>query len=278
VRIPNRKFLIVLACVSGAALTLEAQPSPSLDVVLERFRAYLTAYSDAYSATVATERYRQLSAGQRVNLESEFAMVRVPGSDEWLGFRDVLRLNGRDVTQRAGRLADLFANPAGLSLGAAARIAEESARFNIGSARRTVNNPAMVLEMFRPRHHPRFRFQLGGEERMAGRRAVVVRVVEHATPTIVRSRAGDDEPIDGQLWIDPDHGTLLRADLRIKVSAMTRESLDLDVTFGFEKALQMWVPVRMRERYWIGGGQTHTGDATYVDYRQFVVQSRILPP
>lgn len=269
---------LAFVCMLGAPPVLSAQqPAPSLETVLERFREYITTYAEAYSATVATERYTQASSDQRVNLESEFAMVRVPGGDEWLGLRDLLRLNGRDVTQRAGRLADLFANPAGLSLGAALRIAEESARFNIGRARRTVNNPAMVLELLRPRHHPRFRFQMGGDERMAGIRALVVRFAEHATPTIVRSSTGDDEPVDGQLWIDPDHGTLLRADLRIKVSAITRESLELDVTFGFEKLLQMWVPVRMRERYFVGGGQTQTGEATYVDYRQFVVQSRILP-
>jgi hypothetical protein len=190
----------------------------------------------------------------------------------------VLRVNGKDVTGRAGRLADLFANPAGLSLVAASRIAEESARFNIGRVRRTVNNPAVVLEILDPRHHPRFRFERDGDERIAGIRAAMIRVAERARPTIVRSSGGRDEPVDGRLWVDPEHGTLLRAALRIRISDMTDESLHLDVTFGFEKALQMWVPVRMRELYEIGRRHEQTGDARYVGYRQFVVQSRILPP
>jgi hypothetical protein len=273
-----RRFL-VLACVVGAATALEAQTRPSLEVVLERARAYLTTYSQAYSATVATELYTQdVRALLRVELESEFAMVRVPGSDEWLGFRDVLRVNGRDVTGRAGRLADLFANPAGLSLGAASRIAEESARFNIGPIRRTVNNPAIVLEILDPRHHPRFRFRRAGDDRIGGIRAWVIRIDERSSPTIVRSSGGRDEPVDGRLWIDPDRGTLIRAALRTNVDRTINEVLHLDVTFGLEPQLQMWVPVRMREIHEIGVRHAQTGDATYVDYRQFVVQSRILPP
>ena len=139
------------------------------------------------------------------------------------------------------------------------------------------NNPAMALEMLLPRHHPRFRFQMGGEERMAGTRAAAVESPStRRRPSCAAERATTSRST-GSLMIDPDDGTLLRADLRIKVSAMTRESSDLDVTFGFEKALQMWVPVRMRERDRIGGGQTHTGEARR-GLRQFVVQSRILPP
>jgi hypothetical protein len=271
---------IVREASGGAAAAFEAQQtSPSLEVVLDRTRAYLRTYSEAYSATVATELYTQHALpARRVELESEFAMVRVPGSAEWLGLRDVLRVDGRDVTRRAGRLADLFANPAGLSLVAAASIARESARFNVGRVRRTVNNPAMVLEILDPRHHPRFRFERNGEEGIADIRASVIRVTERTRPTIVRSSGGDDEPVDGRLWIDPDHGTLLRAALRIRISDATAESLHLDVAFEFEGALQMWVPVRMRELYEIRGRHEQTGDARYVGYRQFVVQSRILPP
>lgn len=274
---------IVLACVVGPVSLIEAQPAPSLEAVLDRFATYLTSYSQAYSATVATERYTQNYRSQSVTLESEFAMVRVPGGREWLGFRDVLRVNGKDVTGRAGRLAELLANPAGLSMVVASRIAEESARFNIGRVRRTVNNPAIVLEILDPRHHPRFRFWVGGEDRIGGIPAWVIRFAEHGRPTIVRDSGGRDEPVDGRAWIDPERGTLLRAALRINISDLTREALHLDVAFGFEKPLEMWVPVRMREIYEIGLRPSpmppaQTGDATYVDYRQFVVQSRILPP
>src|SRR5687768_3955550 len=104
-----RRYCVALACVLNAAALL-AQPSVlSLEVVLERFREYLTSYSQAYAATVATEIYIQHSNYSKTHtakLESEFAMVRLPGSEEWLGFRDVLKVDGKDVTRRRGRLAD----------------------------------------------------------------------------------------------------------------------------------------------------------------------------
>ena len=272
---------LALACVLGAVRMTATQTPPSLDSVLERFSTYLTSYSQAYAATVATEIYVQHAnyiKPQQVKLESEFAMVRVPGSHEWLGFRDVLRVNGKDVTSRRGRLADLFANPAGLSLGVATRIAEESARFNIGPSRRTVNHPAIVLEILDPRHHKRFRFARGGDERIGGIRAWVIRIDEQSRPTIVRSSRGLDEPVSGRVWIDPEMGTLLRAALRISVDAGASEFLHVDVTFGLEPQLQMWVPVRLNELHEVRTRHLQTGQATYVDYRQFVVQSRILPP
>jgi hypothetical protein len=273
---------LALACVLTAAPVLSAQqPVPSLELVLERFREYLTSYSQAYAATVATEIYIQhsnYSKTHTVKLESEFAMVRLPGSDEWLGFRDVLRVDGKDVTSRRGRLADVFANPAGLSLSMASRIAAESARFNIGPSRRTVNNPATALEMLDPRHHHRFRFARGGDERVGDIRAWVIRIDEQSRPTIVRSSRGRDEPFDGRVWIDPETGTLLRAALRIGVDEGSREFLHIDVTFRVEPQLRMWVPERLRELHEVRTRHVQTGEATYVDYRQFVVQSRILPP
>ena len=51
----------------------------------------------------------------------------------------------------------------------------------------------------------------------------------------------------------------------------------MDVTCGLEPQLQMWVPLRLRELHEVRTRHLQTGEATYVDYRQFVVQSRILP-
>ena len=266
-----------LACILlGVAVTVDAQAKLSLETVLERLRDYLTTYYQAYSTTIAAEQYTQQADRQTVALESEFAMVRVPGREEWLGFRDVLRSNGKEVA-RSGRLADLFTKPTAQSFDSAVKIGEESARFNIGAARRTVNNPAVVLEVLAPRHHDRYRFSTSGEERIGEVRAWIVRIAEHARPTIIRSSIGGDEPIDGRVWVDPSNGTLLRASLRVLIAPMPRESLHLDVTFREEPKLQMWVPARMRETHELGYGNPQTGDAIYSDYRQFGVQTRIVP-
>jgi hypothetical protein len=80
-----------------------------------------------------------------VRLESEFALIRLADSRMWLGFRDVLRVDGRLVQDREDRLADLLKNPAAGTVGEVRRIADESARFNIGPLHRNFNNPTPAL-------------------------------------------------------------------------------------------------------------------------------------
>ena len=274
-----QRVTAVACIVLGITVAPSAQAKMSLDAVLERFRDYLTTYYQAYAATIATEHYTQRTQFQSQRLESEFAMVRVPGREEWLGFRDVQRVNGKEVAAGSGRLAELFTNPTSRSFEIAAKIAKESAKFNIGGVRRTVNNPAVVLEVLAPRHHHRFRFSRDREERIGDIETWIVRVSEVTRPTIVQSSQGLDEPFDGRLWIDPHTGTLLRASIRFLIGFVPREWLDLDVTFERDPKLEMWVPARMRETHEINLGYRYPqiGEATYADYRQFAVQSRIVP-
>src|SRR4029077_8233712 len=108
------------------------------------------------------ERYKQ-SAGSgalytEALLESEFGIVKIPGYEGWLGFRDVLRVNGRPVQDHESRLQDLLLSPAPGAIDQAWRITEESARRNIGAVQRNINNPAIVLQLFDRRNHPRLRF------------------------------------------------------------------------------------------------------------------------
>src|SRR5476651_1535501 len=103
--------------VPAAALWLGAMPqaqAPTLAEVLERLKAYQAAYAQQYSSTIATEHCKQTSgypngrSYEQAVLESDFGIVRVPGGDGWLGFRDVYRVNGRAVQDRQDRLAILF--------------------------------------------------------------------------------------------------------------------------------------------------------------------------
>ena len=43
-----------------------------------------------------------------VLLESEFGIVRVPNHPQWLGFRDVMTVNGKALARRDRRLSALF--------------------------------------------------------------------------------------------------------------------------------------------------------------------------
>ena len=88
---------------------------------------------------IATERYQQrVGSGMRRNqrvLVSDYGLIQVQGDSEWLGFREVLAVDGKPVTDSARRLAELLAKPSPRALQQAKRIAEESARYNIGPDR-----------------------------------------------------------------------------------------------------------------------------------------------
>ena len=97
--------VVALALLLGAATPLAQGPAtpphPSLAEILERLSTYLDDYADKLSRTVASERYTQTSGlgqpgvGVAAVLESEFGIVKVPDYEGWLGFRDVLKVNGR---------------------------------------------------------------------------------------------------------------------------------------------------------------------------------------
>ena len=97
-------------------------------------------------------------ATEHRELLSDFLLVKLPGRRLSIPFRDVLEVDGREVGDREARLTRLFLQPAPDALTRAREIAAESARYNIGNMARTINVPALALDVLRPSAQPRFRF------------------------------------------------------------------------------------------------------------------------
>jgi hypothetical protein len=244
----------------------------TLAVVLARLHRYLGDYAELLPATVAVERYHQsVGALERVVLESEFGIVRVPNHPQWLGFRDVVTVNGKAVAGRDRRLVALFENLTVSAIEQAGRISLESARFNIGPVTRTINDPAVVLELLDSRNADRMKFQKEREGTLNNIPVWVVQFVETGRPTIVRTSALQDVPSRGRAWIDPSNGRLLR--VQATIDTLRRVTCDVDVTFQKKPQLDFWVPTRMSERCF-DGAFLQQGDATYDDYRKFTVDTR----
>jgi hypothetical protein len=268
-------------------ISVTAQSSTSTDQVVARFAEYMSTYAHEYAATISTERYTQGAWKKSVSLESDFGIVRVPGQQGWIGFRDVVSLNGAPVKDRsADRLASLLADAASIRTGSAAtlmgQIADESAKHNIGTVRRTVNNPALVMEVFDQRHHSRMRFSNRGDATLEGVRVRRISFEERVRPTIIRSDDDRDAPISGLLWIDPGSGRLHRAEMAVRVvtardAAGRHFVARVTVTFGPVTGMPMWVPLTMTEEYQAVGGSggytLQTGEATYSAYRRFRVET-----
>ncbi len=259
-----------------SASLLHAQAEPTLDEVLTRVRAYLTEYAKQLPAMIATERYEQrIGSGMRRNqrvLMSDYGLIQVQGDSEWLGFREVLTVDGKPVTDSASRLAELLAKPSPRALQQAKRIAQESARYNIGPIVRTINDPAVVLELLDNRHHDRMRFTRGDETSINGMRVWILRYQEIGGPTVIRTPEMKDLPVRGRAWIDPLSGRILRADAAIDLGFGVTGTLD--VTFEFDGRLGFAVPSKMTERYTNRNlVAVSSGEATYSNYRRFTVDT-----
>ena len=175
----------------------------TMAVVLERLHQYLRDYAELLPATIAINATTSGLARERVELESEFGIVRVPNNPQWLGFRDVMKVNVTAVESRDQRLVSLFENLTVNAIEQAGRISAASARFNIGPLRRSINDPALVLELLDWRNAHRMRVQKIREVTSNGIPVWIVRFQETGRPTIVRTSSLGNVPSSGQAWIDP---------------------------------------------------------------------------
>jgi len=269
------RIALVVALALSTAL-LQAQAEPTLEVVLGRMHAYLKDYAKQLPAMIATERYQQrFGSGMRKSqrlLMSDYGLIQVQGDTEWLGFREVLSVDGKPVTDSARRLAELLAKPSVQALQQARLIAEESARYNIGPVVRTINDPALVLELLDGRQSPRMRFSHNGENTINGVRTWVLRYQELGNPTIIRTRDRKDVPARGRAWVEPDTGRILRAEASVEPGLGVTGTID--VTFEFDERMGFAVPSKMSERYTNRNlVAVSSGEATYSNYRRFTVDT-----
>src|SRR5262245_32526208 len=133
-----RAVLTVLIMIAGLARICEAQP-PSLDVVLARLGAYLLDYETKVVELAAEERYKQWVKRRtgwggdtvaRRNLRSTYFLVRLPTGQAWFGFRDVMRVDGRDVTRQGRPMEELLSQRTASAYDEALAIMRENAKYN----------------------------------------------------------------------------------------------------------------------------------------------------
>src|SRR5207249_4521234 len=203
-------LVFAVPMVAGLSLSrgaAQSTPSPNalqsltVETLLERAGAYFLTFERRFSNVVTEERYIQesinRSAGadvaiqtsrgggfggpavppslnQRRELVSDFLLVKLPTENQWLPFRDVFEVDRRRLRDREDRLSRLFLKPAATAIEQASRIMEESARYNIGNIRRTINLPVFALEVLRPSTQPRFGFSKGKLDTSVGPSSVIV--------------------------------------------------------------------------------------------------------
>lgn len=280
------------ALVAVAMLASVRAQEPSLDAVLARAADYVADYQKRLAAVVAEEHYRQqvinssrpgrLSTRQHRELRSDVLLVKPGDDDSWLQFRDVFEVDRKPVRDRDQRLYKLFVEAKADREQQVQTIQDESARYNIGPLRRTINIPIMGMLFFDRPNRPMSSFkrvQSGNVKALASLAAAsdiwTVEFKETQPGTMVRGAQGRDVPSHGRAWIDSTTGRILRTE-HIGVDTFVRA--EIDVTYRTEAGLNLLVPGEMRENYiMIRQNVTINGRATYSRFRQFTVTTTEKP-
>ena len=266
-------FAVLLAVVPALAQT------PEIDAVLDKAGDYVVAYERTFIGVVAEETYRQEvrgvggtdqrgfateAGGQRRDLRSDVLLVRAPAGDRWIQFRDVYEVDGKPVRDRAERLAKLFLQPSASTQQQVDDIAAASARYNIGGINRNINLPVLALTVLEPQNRPWFSFK---GARKAGN-TFDLEFREERSGTLIRTAGDQSMPSHGHFAIDLATGRVLSSEL-VAESATLRARVE--VTYGLEPAIGMFVPRDMREKYTLSSGSTIEGRATYAKFRRYQV-------
>ena len=271
-------LLGVFACPVLAQRATPPEAASPLTALLARAGDYVARFEAEFSSVVSEERYEQNAlpgsrtfvGGPRLGHRetvSDFLLVRLPESPDWLPFRDVYEVDGAPVRDHEQRLAKLFVAPDQTSTERAAEITEQSARYNIGIAR-TVNHPLLALNVLRPAQQHRFRFSGLKADAAAGADVSLVEYREDARPSIIRGPAGRDMPMHGRLWIHGPTGRLVKTEVAVDASGV---SATLLTRFEYDAALEAAIPIEMQEEYVQQNGNRITGTARYGRFRKFRV-------
>lgn len=289
--------VVALALIALAATTLARQTVPPADV-LARLRDYLDAYELELRSVIAEEHMRQWpmrEAGSvylgntggtqrpdssRVReLHSDVAFVSLPGNAGWLGYRDVRRIGEKPVRRKGPSLEELLKATSDDSRERAMLLLLESARHNLG-APRTINLPSLPLELLHRRNEARYVIQTHSSDTVGSCRAARIDLAEMTRPTIIQRPEGGDMPTRVSAWVEPDTGRLCKAevrttDARVGVPAFTAV---VAVEFAHDAGLNLTVPVKLDEVFFIPQRSRGISEATYSNYRRFTTSGRLLPP
>lgn len=274
----------LLCAALAVAVPSAAQTPPTLEQLLDRMGAYLIAYETQLSRIVADERFEQRtyatasseSRRESATLESDVAFIRLPGGAEWLGFRDVRKVNWKPVKEGSLSISEVLTD-SGTDLTRALAISRASARHNLGLGR-TINVPTAPLDIVHPLHRSAHTYEQRGTDTVRGSRTAVIDFVEVARPALVKDPGGLDLISSGRIWIEPATGTIWRIEwiYRPEAPIQTSATPRLRVDFAPHAELGMMVPVLMTEVFNAVGGRGE-GRATYTNFRRFGTSARIVP-
>lgn len=248
--------------------------------VLSRIHAYVEKFQRELPSIVAEEHYvqvlsrpastaRELRADERV-LRSDILMITVPGTIGWVAFRDVFEVDSRRIRDREDRLLGLLQSPDANAMAQARRLADESARYNLGRVHRTVNLPDSALVYLQAASASGMRFDAPRPSNpVEGTETVVIRFREIGRPTFVTSRRGSNVPATGRVWAHAATGAIVKTEFTL--SDMSTDGRFV-VEFAKDERSGLRLPAKMTERH-TSPGEEVRATALYSNVRRFKVST-----
>lgn len=276
-------ILLITCSTFTLRASVAATQAEDAGTLRDRLDGYLLDYEPKLSAVVAdeemTQRTNQRGWVTHRRIQSEVAFIGLPGSAGWMGFRRVVKVNGKAIKDHGVPLAQLMLEGANDDYDQARLLLADSAAHNLG-APRTINLPNLPLEMLHPRHRHRFAQEVFGRERIRGVNTVLLRLEEFATPTIIQQPGAGDMKTVLWAWMEPASGRLLRAQVTARDVRIGMPSFDavIRVDFRQDDKVGLLVPAEMHETFFVGrDARPGLGTAKYANYRQFKTAARVVP-
>ncbi len=263
-----------------------------LSDILARAGLYVRRFEQDFAVVISDEVYKQteFDTGVRTlpartrTMKSEMLFMWIADDQRWLSIRNVVAVDGRAVPGSSARLERTLKDPLPDLASRLHVIAEESARFNIGTIHRNFNNPTLALQFLDPSYQTRFTFTLDEHERaqtIDGVAAWKVTFAELQHPTVIVDDDGHRDVVSsGAIWFRVSDGNALRTNLTLTQPYAPQVSIV--VNYRHDGRLDMWVPARMVEHYRTVFNQIDSQMiecvATYSNYRRFQTSARIISP
>jgi hypothetical protein len=271
-------LLVLSSVIPGQS---QALTQPDLPALLARATAYVDEYDRTLTSLVSEERYEQRFQRRAEpgvadtivtrTLLSDYLLVQVGRSRDWVPLRDVYSVDGAVIRDRTDRLLTLLTNPAPNAMAQAMRLRDESSRYNLGSGVRDTNVPTFALQILNIENRPGYAFTLKGRDRVGNADAAVVEFIETERPTLIVGAQHEDVPCKGRFWIDPESGRVVKWVLETRPRHVENR---IEVTFRADERLGIWVPAEMKEKRQDDGGLLEA-KATYTNVRRFQVSTTI---
>jgi len=282
------RYAAALALILATPAAAERANTPA---VLARVRDYVRVWGQSLSAVVAEERYTQTlrrytrwgalesdGPGMR-EIVSDVLLVRAPDEDAWLMFRDVFSVDGEPVRDRQRRFEDLFVRPDANLVASARRIADEGARYNLGSLFRNLNTPATAFVFLQDKYESSVTWREAGRTERDGGVLRELEFEQKRAPFAIRSLNGHAVHSSGRIVAEEATGRIVETELLVRI-VRTRTFMRLRCDFGQVPGIDVWVPIRMQEEY---ERQSQSrpyeelkAQAVYTNHRLFQTHTRII--